>query len=1099
MTTRTLVFRSLRFYWRGHLGVLAGTCVSCAILTGALVVGDSERYTLEQMGRARLGKTEMALKTEEHFVRARLADELERDLKATVAPAIMLRGSAALPDGRARANDVQIVGVEERFWKLGGTSNLLQNAESDELVVNERLAKHLGVGLNDTLILRVERPSLISREAPLSGRSDVSIPLRGRVRAMAGEGAFGRFSLQANQVAQMSVFVPLRALQEQLKHTNQANLLLTSAGTNANPALRADWALADTGLEVRELPGSKQIELRTDRVFLEPEVARSALTLSPVAVGALTYFVNEFRLGQRTTPYSFITAAGHQQRDDEITINSWLAEDLRAKVGDELALRYFVIGERRELAEQTATFRVHEITPLEPDSSWMPDFPGLADVGNCRDWEPGTPIDTGRIRPKDEDYWKKYRGTPKAFVTLAAGQRLWSNRFGNLTAVRYPAGTPVESKLRQTLEPGALGLFFTPVRELGLQASRQSLDFGQLFIGFSFFLIVAALLLTGMLYAFNVEQRHEEAGLLRALGFRPRQVQRILLSEGGSLAILGTVIGVATGVLYTKLALYGLSTVWQKAVGTSEFRYHAEPATVLLGAGLSLAAAVGAMWLAQRGQARRAPAELLGSGADANETPSSKHQAPGKHQTPNTKHQTRKPGRHWVLDVGVWCFSGVWGLVFGVSLAGAVVLVVCAGREKDPETFFSVGALLLLAGIAFSQRLLAAMTRLARSLGAMGRRNAARRRGRSLTSISVLASGVFLVVAVNAFRQNPQQEAQHRRSGTGGFALYARSALPVYDDLNSAAGRELFGLPSELMKDVSAVPLRVREGDDASCLNLNRAVRPRLVGLRAEELERRKAFTFVSQAGNWGLLNQLAPDGAVPAVGDEQTVRWSLGKKVGDTLPYTDERGKTFTIRIVGIVANSILQGSLLISEQHFVERFPDTGGYRAFLIDARRDCTAEVAEALSRGLQDRGLEVTPAWRRLADFLEVENTYLAIFQALGGLGLWLGSVGLGIVVLRNVLERRGELALLQAVGFRRRALQWLVLSEHWLLIFLGLASGLVAAVLALWPALRSPGTEVPVVWLTLTLAGLALGGMLWSWLAALAALHGPLLPALRNE
>jgi ABC-type lipoprotein release transport system permease subunit len=1071
MTIATLVRRSLRFYWRTHLGVLAGTCITSAILTGALVVGDSERWTLKQMAQARLGKTEMALMTQDNFFRAALANDLEQDLKATVAPALTLRASATLPDNSARANDVQVLGVDERFWKLGATSNLLDHAANDEIVLNARLAGQLGVHVNDTVILRVEQPSLLSRDAPLSGLSDVSVALRGRVRTIAGDADFGRFSLQANQVPPSSAFVPLAALQEQVKRPGRANLLLTSAGTNAGVALRRRWTLADVGLELRQLPASEQTELRTDRVFLEPAVAAKALALSSNAIGSLTYFVNEFRLGERATPYSFVTAVGHYQRDDEIRINSWLAEDLGAKVGDQITLRYFVIGERRELVEQTATFRLNEIASLLDDRSWLPDFPGLADVGNCREWAPGTPIDTERIRPKDEDYWNKYRGTPKAFVTLSAGQGLWSNRFGNLTAVRYPAETPLELKLRQTLEPASLGLFFTPVRQQALQASLQSLDFGQLFIGFSFFLIVAALLLTAMLHVFNLEHRQEETGLLRALGFRPRQVQYIVMLEGCLLAIVGTIVGVVAGMVYTKLTLYGLATVWRKAVGVSGFQYHAEPGTLLVGTGLSLAAAVAAIWLAQRGQTRRAPAELLS----------------GEHET---EWSVRRASRGWGLWLGV------------LALLGALATLAFAGSGTNPEVFFTAGTLVLLAGIGFSQRLLAGMTRtwkMAQSLAAMGRRNVARRRGRSLTTISVLASGVFLVVAVNAFRQNPQQDAWDRRSGTGGFALYARSALPVYDDLNGPSVREFFGLPSATMKEVSLVPLRVREGDDASCLNLNRAVQPRLLGLRPEELERRKAFTFVSPGGNWGLLNQPMLDGTVPAIGDEQTVKWALGKKIGDTLPYTDERGRTFTIRLVGVVANSILQGSLLISEQRFIERFPDTGGYRIFLVDAPRERAVQAADALSRGLQARGLEVVPAWRRLADFLEVENTYLAIFQALGGLGLVLGSVGLGIVILRNVLERRSELALLQAVGFRRRALERFVVSEHWLLIFLGLAIGLVAAGLAAWPSLVSPETQVPLAWLAVTVGGLALGGMLWSWLAAWAALRGPLLPALRNE
>ena len=60
--------------------------------------------------------------------------------------------------------------------------------------------------------------------------------------------------------------------------------------------------------------------------------------------------------------------------------------------------------------------------------------------------------------------------------------------------------------------------------------------------------------------------------------------------------------------------------------------------------------------------------------------------------------------------------------------------------------------------------------------------------------------------------------------------------------------------------------------------------------------------------------------------------------------------------------------------------------------------------------MSQEGLEVNLAAVRLDEFNAVQNTYLQIFQLLGGLGLLLGSVGLGVVVLRNALERRAELA-----------------------------------------------------------------------------------------
>jgi ABC-type antimicrobial peptide transport system permease subunit len=224
-----------------------------------------------------------------------------------------------------------------------------------------------------------------------------------------------------------------------------------------------------------------------------------------------------------------------------------------------------------------------------------------------------------------------------------------------------------------------------------------------------------------------------------------------------------------------------------------------------------------------------------------------------------------------------------------------------------------------------------------------------------------------------------------------------------------------------------------------------------------------------------------------------------LGKKVGDVLLFQDDRGREFKIRLVAALQNSILQGSLIISEDHFQRRFPYEEGYRFFLIDGPAAKMKEVSEALSRALQDVGFEVVPAAERLAAFNAVQNTYLSTFQVLGGLGLILGSIGLGIVVLRNVFERRGELAVLQAVGFRRRSLQWLVLSEHGSLLLLGLGIGILSAIVAVLPALLTPGMKLPIGSLAVTLALAFLNGALWTCAATWLALRGNLLNALRND
>jgi hypothetical protein len=449
--------------------------------------------------------------------------------------------------------------------------------------------------------------------------------------------------------------------------------------------------------------------------------------------------------------------------------------------------------------------------------------------------------------------------------------------------------------------------------------------------------------------------------------------------------------------------------------------------------------------------------------------------------------------------------------VFVLSLAGAIASVLAglrSGMDSAAEMFFSGGALLLIAGLLWSWRWLGSKDAQSGSddlsLAEFSQRGVARRIGRSLAAISLLATGSFLVVALGAFKHDVTVGADKRESGTGGFALYGESAIPVFTDLNRPEGREPFGIDDAELGQVSFVQMRMKEGDDASCLNLNKAQTPRLLGVNPDKLTERKAFTFSGEMkldgvqGGWSLLNAQLPAGEVPVIGDMNTVKWSLGKGVGQTLDYRTERGEVIKLKIVGTVASSILQGSLILSEQTFKRLFPGSSGYQAFLIDAPRRRDA-VASLLGKSLENEGLDLVPAVDRLKAFAEVESTYLNIFAALGGLGLLLGSAGLGVIVLRNVMDRRSELAILRAVGFQKAGLQQLVFREHRLLLLVGMLVGVVSAVIVAVPSLIKPGSGVPVGSLTLTVIAVFVNGLFFTWMATTFALRGSLIGALRDE
>jgi ABC-type lipoprotein release transport system permease subunit len=880
MSLWKLAKRSLGFYWRTNLGVLLAVMVSAVVLTGALVIGDSIRYSLKMMVRARLGATKLALVPQKRFFRAELADDLTKELDTIVAPLLQLRGLIANGDGTKRANRIEVLGVDGRFFEIGTAQNPFGDSLNQSIVLNKALAAKLGVGVGDEVVLRIEKPSLMPRDVPLTPDSGLSIAFRLVVKAVAGQSDFGRFSLQANQVTPSNVFVPLQWLQEKLDRSAQANTLLIAADEEdnltiekANKALGKCWQLADADVELRRLKNKDMFEIRSRRVFIDESITAATINTSDESFGVLTYFVNELRLGDRTTPYSTVTAADGlipmDVQDDEILINQWLAEDLGAKEGDEIELTYFALGPMRALREDKTSFRIKTILSMDNpamDPNLMPDFPGLADAENCRDWEPGIPIDLDKIRQRDEDYWQRYRGTPKAFVTLKAGQKMWANRYGNLTAVRYPLSSgsseDIAGRLLKKVDPASVGLFFQSVRARGIKAGNQGTDFGQLFLGLSMFLIIAALILMGLLFVFGIEKRSEQVGILLAVGLSPNLVRRLLFIEGGILAVLGVALGTAAGLLYTKTMIYGLATVWKAAVSGSTIYFYAKPSTLFQGALGAVAVSLIAIWLTLRKQVSR-------------------------------------PARELLLDAGYRMLDTRRGSRIGLCVAvvaavGAVLLLGTMGTDDSAAVagvFFGAGALLLIAGLGLTQALLriaaGSWNKALTSIAGLGLRNSTRRSGRSLAVVGLLACGIFLVIAVGANRHNSKADAQRRDSGTGGFALFGESAISILHDLNSPSGHQSMGLDTDVLQGVQIVQLRVHDGDDASCFNLNRAQMPQLLGIQPDQLQKRGSFTFTktiktqgsrpdsgvqSPESGWDLLSENLGENVVPAVGDYATI-----------------------------------------------------------------------------------------------------------------------------------------------------------------------------------------------------------------------------------
>jgi ABC-type lipoprotein release transport system permease subunit len=723
------------------------------------------------------------------------------------------------------------------------------------------------------------------------------------------------------------------------------------------------------------------------------------------------------------------------------------------------------------------------------DRTFTPDYPGLTDADDISGWEPPFPVDLKRVRKQDEDYWDQWRGAPKAFVPLDVAQRLWATAHGRVSSVRIPVpegedpsafATRIESTVRQQLDPTTAGFEIRDARAEALAAAEGTTDFGEYFFYFSFFLVVAGLLLAALFFTLGVEQRSHEIGLLSAAGFARRDIVRVFASQAAVLALLGSAFGIAGAIGYAALIMYGLRTWWSGAVGTTALTLHVNWPLLAAGVGAALLAATAALVMALRGALRRTPRALLSGAPD-----------------PRAGRRVTSPRRSLVVAAA------------SAAFALALLIATRAGLVAQVAGFFAAGGTLMIAGlVSFSWWLRRPHARVVPAgVARFGADYARWRPTRSVLSAALITFACFVIVSVGAFRRDPSGMSLDRRLGTGGFVLMAESVAPLMHDPNTETGRQEYGLDANPVWDTTHIArFRLKTGDDASCLSLYQPRNPRIVAPEdAFVADARFSFahslasTPAEHANPWLLLAKRFDDGAIPAIADQTSLAYVFHLKVGDDYVFQTDGGRVTRFRIVGALADSVLQSELVISEDAFVTLFPRREGYGLWMIDAPPDTAGTLSTILEDRLSDYGVDVTETRARLAAYHRVENTYLSTFQALGALGLLVGTLGIAAVLARNVLERRRELALLRAVGFTPRHLRTLVISESLLLVGVGLLLGSSTAVFAVLPAVLERSGAVPFRSVALLLLAVTITGLISSILAARMATATSLVSALKSE
>ncbi len=1125
MTLRQLILRSLRYYRRTNAVVVFGLAIASAVIIGSLMIGDSIKGSLLNTATSRLGNIDFAL-TSPGLFRADLSKDLPqsstlKDKVIHITPALIVKATAENADTELVLPNVSIVGIDDDFTKLYPNQATL-NPMGRQAVLNTALADELGVKVGDSIIINLDKQSAIPSGTLFSHQlpDDTQTTIRLEVSAVVGDQGVGGFRLDNSVEVPRNIFVSTDWLASAIGKQGMTNTLLVQQAGQEHDitsvllyTLRSACRIEDHGLKIINNAQQRYLSLQSDSLAFSDrqlEAAQAAITQcrfteNPTSIYLASEIRNTSKNGASTSyaivsglkptaPFSFASGGSAEPEPDGIWLNSWAAQDLKASVGDKLELSYLVPMKdgsyRSQKLQRTLTGIVNTTGPAA-DKGLVPDFEGLTNTKSIEDWKTPFPVDFRRVTERDDLYWAKYSTTPKAYVNLSTTKQMWSagtSDSGNgwVTSLRIPyrAGTDptvvkamLERAILARLSPEESGLVFRPVRRLAVQSAQGNTDFGQLFLVMSSFIIIAGASLAATLLKLSSERRAAEIGTLLVCGFKPATAMQVLLGEGSMLALAGALLGLPLGVLYAWGVISALKLWWTTAVGTSFLSISINPVSLLVGIISALAVGLLSVWLAVRRLQNMQVLQLISGW-----------------QSIGTRHNSSSERRSLIT------------LIVCTILTIVLLTVSMSAVVKSAEALlFCTGAVLLIGSIAgVNVVLIRLMHRryAIPSLSKLAMRSMSANRGRSLLIVGLMAAAAFTIITVAAStRDFSGIDYTARNSGTGGFALKSVATQPIPYDLNSPKTRADLGFTPEderNLKGVRFVPFLANRGDDISCLNPAKVAQPRVLGV-SSQMVARGGFGAKSKAkaNPWNSLNSAGPP--IPVFGDADTVIWTLHSGLGKTISIEGSDGSTYGAEFTALLPQSIFASELLISESQFRSLFPDIQNPRYFLVDVPPANVKAVTEILRRNLGRLGFDIKSTQQVLNSYKGVQNTYLSMFLALGGIGMMLGTVGLVIVLLRSALERQKEFALMLTQGFKRSNIVSLLLIENIWLLLTGLIIGTVSALVSVIPALT--GIESVVNWpaIGVIFTCILTTGVVCCVLAARQAVSGILIEVLHGE
>jgi putative ABC transport system permease protein len=756
----------------------------------------------------------------------------------------------------------------------------------------------------------------------------------------------------------------------------------------------------------------------------------------------------------------------------------------------------------------------------------------------------------------------EYEGTgtdgPAVLLPLAHAQELLaregvvkhvlvSNRGDELSGAGLT--DQVVDVLKPTLAP--LGLEADPAKQDALEAADTAGNgFMSFFTTFGSFSIAAGVLLIFLIFVMLAGERRGELGIARAVGTRRSHLVQMFLFEGVAYDILAAAVGALLGVAVAYVMVLLMAGAFA-ATSDLDMSYSVQPRSVIvayaIGVLLTFAVVTFSAWRvsrmnivtairnlpeppSKRGRKRRWVLGIVGVAAGSVMAVSG-------------------VGQKDAIVLGLGIAIVILSLVplaraAGVPdraarTAGGLALVAwfvlpmdewLLGELKTNFSIFILGGLMIVVGATWTIMYNADLL-----LGAL---NASLGRFRTVAPIlkmavayplrSVFRTGVALAMftlvvftlVVGAITTGSFQSGFNDLDEFGGGFHVRATTSPVSPITDMDAALRAAGLPRsdfEIVSSQSFLPVEARQVGSAF---ESYAVR----GLDSVFLQNvtyrlaARAQGFASDADVWRALDERRGLAVVDPTVAPRRANFAGFAPVQDfhlrgfyledetfapiRVEVRDpQTGEEIRLTVVGVLSDTAPYSMAGISTSQatlgdaFGERVQPT--VHLFALREGVDAAA-TAQSLEAAFLPNGMEADSIQDLLDDVVAANTTFTRLVQGFMGLGLIVGVAALGVITARSVVERRQQIGVLRAIGFRRRMVQLSFLLESSFIaltsIVVGTALGLAVAFNVISDSKEQPSWEnmsFEVPWLNLAVIFLAV------YLVALVTTFAPALRASR--